>query len=342
MNKWGEKQLTTSYHEAMIEPVDKIRAMETFVRIVEAGSLTGAADSLDTSLPTVVRTLSSLEQQLGVALLKRTTRRIHLTDEGAQYLERSRAILSSMREAEDLLGARRTEAAGQLTVTASVLFGRRYVAPIVYDFLRHHPKVNADVLFVDRMVNLIEEGVDVGVRIAHLKDSSLAATRVGEVRRVVCASEQYLRRHGVPQVPSDIRRHLCVRHVGLAPRSEWHFRVGNRQVAIPIASVITCNEIDSVVDACLDGLGLGLFLSYMVEPNGKAASLGTCSKNSKPSQFRFKSSITARNCNRTRCGRSSKNASASSDSLNSDDARGTRARTRTCPGLAIPILAMPA
>jgi DNA-binding transcriptional LysR family regulator len=249
--------------------VDKFVAMKTFVRIVETGSLTAAADVLDTSLPTVVRTLASLERELGVSLLKRTTRRIHLTDEGTQYLERCRDILAATQEAEDVLVARRTEPVGKLSVTASVLFGRRYLAPILHDFLRRHPKVSADVLFVDRLVNLVEEGIDVAIRIAHLKDSSLVAIPVGRVRRVVCASEQYLRRHGVPQVPHDIRRHSCVRHVGLVPRSEWHFRTGNRHVAIPITSIITSNEIDSAVDACVDGLGLGVFLSYMVAPYRK-------------------------------------------------------------------------
>ena len=135
--------------------MDKFAAMKMFVRIVEAGSLTGAANSLDTSLPTVVRTLASLERSLGVSLLKRTTRRIHLTDEGTQYLERCRDILAAIQEAEDILVARRTEPVGKLSITASVAFGRRYLAPILYDFLQRHPKVTADVLFVDRVVNLI-------------------------------------------------------------------------------------------------------------------------------------------------------------------------------------------
>jgi DNA-binding transcriptional LysR family regulator len=253
--------------------MDKFLAMKTFVRIVETGSLTAAANALDTSLPTVVRTLAALERQLGVSLLNRTTRRIHLTDEGAQYLERCRTILLALQDAEETLRSGRIEAVGKLTVTASVLFGRRYVAPIVNDFLRHYPKVSADLLFVDRVVNLIEEGADVAVRIGHLKDSSLVATAVGRVRPVVCASQQYLRRHGVPQVPNDIRKHTCIRHMGLVPRSEWHFRVGNRHVTIPITSVVTCNEIDSAVNACIDGLGLGMFLSYMVAPNRKDGQL---------------------------------------------------------------------
>jgi DNA-binding transcriptional LysR family regulator len=253
--------------------MDKLAAMKTFVQIVEAGSLTGAANSLDTSPPTVVRTLAALERHLGVSLLKRTTRRIHLTDEGAQYLERCREILTATQEAENILVARRTEPVGKLSVTVSVAFGRRYLTPIVYGFLQRYPKVSADVLLVDRVVDLIDEGMDAAIRIAHLRDSSLVATEVGRVRRVVCASETYLRRHGVPQSPNDIRTHRCVRHLGLSPRSEWHFQAGSRQQAIPINSVMTCNEIDGAVDACIEGLGLGMFLSYMVAPYRKTGQL---------------------------------------------------------------------
>jgi DNA-binding transcriptional LysR family regulator len=253
--------------------MDKFAAMKTFVRIVEAGSLTGAANSLDTSPPTVVRTLAALERKLGVSLLKRTTRRIHLTDEGTQYLDRCRDILAATQEAEDILVARRTEPVGKLSVTASVAFGRRYLTPIVYGFLQRYPRVSAEVLLVDRVVDLIDEGMDAAIRIARLRDSSLVAIEVGRVRRVVCASEKYLRRHGVPQLPNDIRTHRCVRHLGLSPRNEWHFQVGSRQQAIPINSVMTCNEIDGAVDACIEGLGLGMFLSYMVAPYRKAGQL---------------------------------------------------------------------
>jgi DNA-binding transcriptional LysR family regulator len=253
--------------------MDKFAAMKTFVRIVEAGSLTRAAEALDTSLPTVVRTLASLERALGVSLLKRTTRRLHLTDEGSQYLERCRDILAATQEAEDILVARSTEPVGKLSVTASVPFGRRYVAPILYDFIQRYPRVTADVLFVDRVVNLIEEGIDVAVRIAHLRDSSLVAVPVGQVRRVVCASDEYLRRHGVPKTPNDIRNHICIRHIGLIPRNEWHFRVNNRQAAVPITSIVTGNEIDLSVNACLRGLGLGMFLSYIVAPYRKSGQL---------------------------------------------------------------------
>ncbi len=257
---------TTSDSGVIIRAVDKLLAMSTFVRIVEKGSLTAAAATLDTSLPSVVRTLAALERDLGVRLLNRTTRRIHLTDEGAQYLERCRTILSAVQETEAALNSSRSEPQGRLAVTASVLFGRRYIAPIVSEFLRRYPQVSADLLFVDRIVNLVEEGIDVAVRIGHLPDSSLIATPVGKVRRVVCASPEYLQRRGTPRTPQDIRAHACVRHTGLAPRADWHFRVGRRAVTIPINAVVTCNDIDSSLGACLSGRGLGMFLSYQTAP----------------------------------------------------------------------------
>ena len=247
--------------------VNKLNAMATFVRIVDKGSLTAAADGLDTSVPSVVRTLAALERHLGVRLLNRTTRRLHLTDEGAQYLELCRTILSAVQDAEAALNSSRTEPQGRLAVTASVLFGRRYVAPIVNDFLRRHPNVSADMLFVDRTVNLVEEGLDVAVRIGHLRDSSLIAIPVGRVRRVVCASPEYLQRRGIPRTPQDIRTHSCVRHTGLALRGDWVFRAGRRTVSIPVTAAIACNEIDSSLEACLSGFGLGMFLSYQTAPN---------------------------------------------------------------------------
>jgi len=253
--------------------MDKFLAMNTFVRIVEKGSLTAAAATLDTSLPSVVRTLATLERELGVRLLNRTTRRIHLTDDGAQYLDRCRAILAATQDAEAALTSRRAEPHGRLAVTASVLFGRRYIAPIVSDFLRRHPQVSADLLFVDRVVNLVEEGIDVAVRIGHLADSTLIAVPVGRVRRVICASPEYLQRRGTPRTPEDIREHACVRHIGLAPRSDWHFRVGRRAISIPIVAAISCNEIDSSLEACLGGAGLGMFLSYQTAPYREARKL---------------------------------------------------------------------
>ena len=253
--------------------MDKLRAMASFARIVEKGSLTAAAAAEGASLPSMVRMLAALERELGATLLNRTTRRIALTDEGRQYLERCRQILGQVRDAEAQLHSRRAEPHGRLSVTASVMFGRRYVAPIATEFMQRHPGVNAELLFVDRVVNLVEEGVDMGLRIGRLADSSLVAIPVGEVRRVVCAGPKYLRARGLPRRPEDLRAHRCVRFTGLSPQSEWPFRVDGRERRVPVASVFTCNHVDSAIDACVGNLGLGSFLSYMVAPAKRTGKL---------------------------------------------------------------------
>jgi DNA-binding transcriptional LysR family regulator len=251
--------------------MDKLRAMASFARIIDKGSLTGAAADLGVSLPSMVRTLAALERELGATLLNRTTRRSHLTDEGRQYLEQCRAILAQVQQAEAGLHSRRAAPRGRLAVTASVLFGRNYVAPIMSEFLQRHPEVTADLLFVDRVVSLVEEGLDGAVRIGRLADSSLAAIPLGRMRRVVCASPAYLRSRGVPRRPEDLRAHRCVRFTGLAPQAEWTFRSPPRKVAI--SSVLTCNQADAAIEACAAGLGLGSFLSYMVAPLMRAGKL---------------------------------------------------------------------
>jgi DNA-binding transcriptional LysR family regulator len=251
--------------------MDKLRAMASFVRIVDRGSLTAAAAAAGTSLPSMVRTLASLERELGTTLLNRTTRRIHLTDEGRRYLEHCRTILAQMQEAEAALHSRRAAPHGRLAATASVLFGRRYVAPLMSEFLKRHREVSGELLFVDRVVNLVEEGIDAAVRIGRLPDSSLVATPLGKVRRVVCASPAYLRAHGVPGRPEDLAAHRCVRFTGLTPHAEWTFR--SRPARVAVRGVLTCNEVDAAVDACVRGLGIGCFLSYMVAPHVRAGRL---------------------------------------------------------------------
>lgn len=253
--------------------MDKLSAMTTFARIVEKGSLTAAADALNRSLPSVVRTLAALEKHLGARLLNRTTRRLHLTDEGAQYLRYCQAILAAVDEAEAALASRQSAPQGKLAITAPVLFGRRYIAPLVSAFVARHPAVNADFLLLDRMVNVIEEGLDVGIRIGHLSDSSLVAIPVGEVRRVLCGSPKYLRRNGTPQVPADLREHHCVRFSALTPGNEWTFQSARREINVPVRPLLSCNQVDAAVAACASGLGLGMFLSYQVAPERAAKQL---------------------------------------------------------------------
>jgi len=244
--------------------VDKLQALATFVRIVDRGGLTRAAESLGTSLPSVVRILATLEREVGVRLINRTTRRMHLTDEGSLYLAQCRAILAAVREADASLAARRVEPAGRLAVTAPVLFGRLHVVPLVTQFLQRHAGVHGDVSLLDRPVGLVEEGLDAGVRIGKLADTSLVAIPVGELRRVVCASPAYLRKHGVPKTPEALREHACIRFEGLSLAGEWRFRAGKRKQSVAVTARLVTNQVDAALRACEDGLGVGMFLSYQV------------------------------------------------------------------------------
>lgn len=243
--------------------MDKLRAMQTFVAIVDQGSLSKAATVLESSLPATVRTLAALEADLGVRLLNRTTRRHSLTEEGRLYLAACRNILSAVSQAEHRLLAQQEAPSGLLTVTASVLFGQRYVAPAVTRFLQHYPKVQCRLMLLDRVVNLLEEGIDVGVRIGALDDSTLVARQVSLVRRVVVASPDYLERLGVPQKPGDLAHANCIRFSGNG-RSTWLFRERGRERRIAVSGNLECNHGTPAIEACVAGLGIGQFLRYQI------------------------------------------------------------------------------
>jgi DNA-binding transcriptional LysR family regulator len=245
--------------------MDKLAAMRTFVAIVDHGSLTAAADSLGKAGPTVVRSLATLEEELGVRLLRRTTRRMSLTEEGRSYLERCRQILSDVDEAERALSSRQATPRGELRVTAPVLFGQLRVAPLVMRFLREYAEVKVELLLLDRVVNMVEEGIDVGIRIAELEDSSMIATRVGEVRRVVCASPSLLRRSGTPSHPRELADAPCVHFQGLSIAPVWNFVADRKSLSVAIDGPFASNQAAVAVEACAEGLGFGRFLSYQVE-----------------------------------------------------------------------------
>ncbi len=245
--------------------MDKLRAMQTFVRIVDKGSLTAAAASLGTSLPAVVRTLAALEAHLQVRLLNRTTRRLALTEDGRSYLDSCRRILATIDEVEAGLTTRQVELAGHLTVTAPMLFGQMYVAPAVTRFVQRYPAVHCSLNFADRVVDLLEEGVDVGVRIGPLRDSTLIAQPVGRIRRVVVATPAFLRKHGVPRHPEDLAREPCLRFTNGNPHW-WTFQDDGRVFQVPVSGNLEFNQTAPAVAACAAGAGFGHFLSYQVAP----------------------------------------------------------------------------
>ncbi len=244
--------------------MDKLREMEAFVRIVEAGSLTAAADAMALSAPSMVRLLAGLEQRVGVRLLNRTTRRLALTAEGRDFHLRCQRILAEIGEAEAALGQPGGRARGPLRVTAPALFGRMHLMPLAATFTLQHPEVNIEALLFDRVVDMVEEGVDLGVRIAHLPDSSLIAHPVGEVRRLWCASPGYLARAGEPRHPAELARHACLRFTVVTPRAEWQYLDNGIRSEVLVSGPLSSNQAGPLIDACVDGVGIGMFLSYQV------------------------------------------------------------------------------
>lgn len=253
--------------------MDKLRGIQTFIEIAERGSLTAAATALETSLPTVVRKLAELEAHVGVRLFNRTTRRIHLTDEGQRYLAICKAALSQLDEAEQGLFDANAKPLGKLVITAPVLFGRLHVAPLLAEFMRAHPALTVEMLLLDRNIDLIEEGVDVAVRIGHLADSTLHAVPAGTLRRVVCASPDYLKQHGTPRHPSELAQHPGIRFTGRSIISEWQFRDNGRNLSVRFSPRIATNSVEAAVDACRNGLAIGAFLSYQVQAAVRAGEL---------------------------------------------------------------------
>ncbi|MGD8934784.1 MAG: LysR family transcriptional regulator [Gammaproteobacteria bacterium] len=246
--------------------MDKLQAMKVFVQIAERGSLTAAAEALNRSLPSVVRVLATLEEALQVRLFNRTTRRIALTEEGRLYLDQCQKILADIEEAERSLGQHQTEPKGSITVTAPVRFGEIHVAPAVSAFLEQYPKTRVNLTLHDRLVDLLEEGVDIAVRIAHLPDSTLIAKPVGAVRQIICASPALLKRAGFPNHPEELTNLPCIHFTGMSDASEWKFVAEEQQQVVPIKSILTCNQVGASLQACVAGVGFGRFLCYQAAP----------------------------------------------------------------------------
>ena len=252
--------------------MDKLRAMQTFIHIAEQGSLTAAARVMDSSLPATVRTLAALESHLGVRLFNRTTRRISLTEEGRRHLESCRQLLAALNDAEEALTQEAGEPAGQLSITAPMLFGQMHVAPAVTRFVQQYPQMRCSVVLLDRIVNLLEEGIDVGIRIGQLEDSSLVAQPVGSIRRMVVASPAFLSRHGTPAHPKDLLKANCVRVTNLGPA--WGpFNDQGRQLRLAVSGNLEFNQNAPAIEACVAGVGFGVFMSYQVAPLIKSGAL---------------------------------------------------------------------
>lgn len=253
--------------------MDRLQAMTTFVAVVDCGGFARAARKLNLSPPVVTRAVAELEERLGLRLLTRTTRVVRVTDAGAKFADDCRRILADIDEAENAAGGAHAAPRGTLTLTAPVLFGQRHVTPILVSYLQQYPEVDAQCLFLDRVVNVVEEGVDVAVRIGELPDSSLQALRVGRVRRVLVAAPAYLQARGVPQRPEELAGHTLVSASGVSPVSEWRFSDAGKPLLQRLQPRMRTTSNDSALAAVLAGLGITRLLSYQVADQVRSGAL---------------------------------------------------------------------
>jgi DNA-binding transcriptional LysR family regulator len=242
--------------------MDRIDAMQAFVAVADLRGFAPAARKLKLSPSAVTRLVAALEQRLGARLLQRTTRSLALTDAGTRYLERARRILADVDEAERAAEGERTRPSGRLVVSAPVGFGRLHVSPVMSTYLRRHREVSGELRLEDRLVNLVEDGVDLAVRIGHLADSSLVARQVGEMRRIVVASPAYLKRRGEPKSPEAITAHDTIQFGASALTAQWRFVVDGREVRVDVTPRLVTNSADAAIHYAAEGGGLTSVLAY--------------------------------------------------------------------------------
>ena len=264
--------------------MDRFEAMSMFLNAIEKGSLSAAARDMRVPVPTLTRKVADLEAQLGTQLLTRTTRKLILTDAGIAYAASARRILEQVDEAERQAAGEFTTPRGELVVTAPVLFGRLHVLPVIADFLAQFPEVNVRLMLGDRNVNLVDDQIDMAVRIGKLADSGMIATRVGSMRRVVCGSPELLERHGVPRTPEELSRMPCVASIGVQTlASAWHFRLPGTgtEIEVPIFPRLATTA-EAAVDAAIRGVGFVCLRHYQVVDAVKCGKLRIVLKKYEP------------------------------------------------------------
>lgn len=252
--------------------MDRLHSMRILVKVADAGSFADAARQLHMSPPAVTRAIAYLEEVTGARLFIRSTRSVNLTASGSRYVEDCRRILADIDEAEASAGGSYATPSGILTVTASVLFGQIYVTPILTEFLTLYPSVTGQLLLFDRIVSLMEEGIDVAIRIGHLPDSEYNAAKVGTVRRIICGAPSYFEQNPVPQVPADLTQHTIIATTGSSAPLDWRFGSG-RSPSVTLHPRLFCNTGDAAISAAISGWGLARVLSYQVAKEVEAGRL---------------------------------------------------------------------
>src|SRR4051812_21779911 len=253
--------------------MDRIDAMQAFVAVADLQGFAPAARKLGLSPSGVTRLVAALEDRLGARLLQRTTRQVTLTDVGARYLERARRILADVEEAEGSAEGERTRPGGRLVVSAPIGFGRLHISPVISAYLKRYPEVSADLRLSDRMINLVEDGVDLAVRIGHLPDSTLVARHVGEMRRIVVASKGYLKARGEPRRPAEIAAHETIQFGAMTAGPDWGFVEDGREMRISTTPRFSSNSADAAIHYAEQGGGLTRVMFYQAASSLKAGRL---------------------------------------------------------------------
>ena len=253
--------------------MDKLEAMRVFIEVAECRSFVAASRKLDLSAPAVTRSIAQLEKALGVRLFNRTTRHVRLTDSGTRFYEDARRILEDVDQAMAAASGSYAEPKGVLSVTAPVLFGQIHVTPILTEYLQQNPSVAVRAVFYDRVSNLLDEGLDVAIRIGHLKDSSIYATPVGSVQRLVCASPGYLKKYGTPKHPSDLTDHEIIQASTLETSTTWQFDSPQGKESVKVSPRLHCSQNGAAIAAARQGFGITRLMSYQVGEELKKGSL---------------------------------------------------------------------
>jgi DNA-binding transcriptional LysR family regulator len=259
--------------------MDRLESMSVFVAVVAAGSFSAASRQLRMPLPTVSRKVAEIESHLKAKLLVRSTRKLMLTEAGRAYVEDCKRILDAVTEAERGASGQYNAPQGELTITAPIVFGRLHVTPVVTEFLRAYERVDVRLLLADRPLNLIEDRVDLAVRIGTLPDSRLVASKVGQIRRVVCASPAYLKERGTPRTPRDLLKHDCVTFAGLTDAGAWTFS----EETVRVHSRLITSTAEAAIDASAAGLGLTCTFSYQIADAVKRRQLAVVLRKFEPS-----------------------------------------------------------
>ncbi|HEX4507793.1 MAG TPA: LysR family transcriptional regulator [Alphaproteobacteria bacterium] len=246
--------------------MDRLESMSMLIAVADAGSLSAAGRRLNIPLTTVSRKVSELEAHLGTQLIQRSSRRIALTDAGSAYIEACRRILDDIDEAERAASGEYQAPRGELVITAPIVFGRLHVLPVICEFLKAYPEIDIRLVQADRNINLADEHIHLAVRIGALPDSTMMATRVGEVRRVTCGSPGYFALRGIPQRPDDLMQHDCITSDILDAPDTWRFGSGRSETAIAIHPRMYLTTAEASIDAAIAGIGVARLLSYQVAP----------------------------------------------------------------------------